>query len=45
MNMGNKIMAVGFGLSPLGLGFFMPVLLPAAAIIMVVGMLAVVLDK
>lgn len=43
--MGNKIMAVGFGLSPLGLGLFFPALIPAGAIILVVGVIAVVLDK
>lgn len=43
--MGHKIIAVGFGLSPLGLGYFFPVLLPAGAIILFVGVVAVVLDR
>lgn len=42
---GNKVMLVGLGLSPLGLGHFIPVLIPAAAIIFVVGAVLAVIDR
>ncbi len=42
---GNKVMALGFGLSPLGLGHFIPILIPAGAIILIVGAVMVLLDK
>lgn len=42
---GNKVMAVGFGLSPLGLGAFVPVVVPAGAVVLVVGVVLVLLDK
>ena len=38
-------MAVGFGLSNLGLGFFMPMLVPAGAVIMIVGVVLVLIDR
>lgn len=43
--MGSKIAWVGLGLSPLGLGHFIPELIPAGAIVLVVGVVAIVLDK
>lgn len=43
--MGNKIFTVGLALSPLGLGFFLPIVVPAGAIILCVGAIAIVLDK
>jgi len=42
---GNKVMALGFGLSSLGLGFFLPVVTPAGAILIMVGAVMVLLDK
>lgn len=42
---GNKVFLVGIGLSPLGLGYFIPVLVPAAAVVVVVGGLMVLLDR
>lgn len=42
---GNKIMAVGFGLSTLGLGQFVPLLVPAAGVILFIGAVLVVIDK
>jgi hypothetical protein len=42
---GNKVMVVGFALSPLGLGLFFPVIIPAGAVVLVVGAVLVLLDK
>lgn len=42
---GNKVMAVGFALSALGLGLFLPVVIPAGAVVLIVGAVLVVLDK
>lgn len=42
---GNKIMVIGIGLSPLGLGYFLPVLIPAAAIVVFVGAVLVLIDR
>lgn len=42
---GNKVVAVGFGLSILGLGHFLPVVVPAGAVVLVVGVVLVLLDK
>jgi hypothetical protein len=43
--MGNKIAWVGLGLSGLGLGHFFPILLPVGAIILVIGVILILLDK
>lgn len=42
---GNKVIAVGFGLSPLGLGLFFPALVQAGAVVLVVGVVMLLLDK
>lgn len=43
--MGTKIAAVGLGLSQVGLGYFSPILVPAGAIVFVVGVVFILLDK
>jgi hypothetical protein len=43
--MGFKIAAVGIGLSVLGLGHFFPILITPGAIVLVVGVLFITLDK
>jgi hypothetical protein len=42
---GSKVMAVGFGLSPFGLGFFFPAVIPFGAGVLFVGALLVLFDK
>lgn len=42
---GNKVFTVGLALSPLGLGFFLPVVVPAGAVVLVVGAVLLLLDK
>ena len=44
-NMGSKVAWVGLGLSPLGLGFFLPEVIIAGAVVLVVGVIMIVLDK
>jgi len=43
--MGSKVAWVGLGLSPLGLGFFLPQVIIAGAIVLIVGVLMIVFDK
>lgn len=43
--MGQTIAWVGLGLSPLGLGYFIPEVVVAGAIILVVGVILMVLNK
>jgi hypothetical protein len=43
--MGTKVFFVGIGLSTLGLGYFIPLLIPASAIVVMVGVVMIVLDK
>jgi hypothetical protein len=43
--MSNKIIWCGIGLSGFGLGYFIPILLPVGAILVVVGVVLLILDK
>jgi len=43
--MSGKIIWTGMALSGLGLGFFLPVVLPVGAIVLVVGVVLMWLDK
>lgn len=42
--MGNKVMAVGFGLL-FGVGYFLPLVIPAGAIVLILGAVLVTVDK
>lgn len=43
--MGSKIFFSGLALSGLGLGYFLPVVLPVGAVVVVVGIILIWLDK
>lgn len=42
---GNKVFTVGLALSALGLGYFIPAVVPAGAVVVVVGAVLVVIDR